>query len=66
MIVDNKAAALLTPRCGQNAADVLNAAGIKIYKTIAGSAQDNIDAFTDGNLYLLDDFHAGFHGRRSN
>ncbi|NLB61607.1 MAG: dinitrogenase iron-molybdenum cofactor biosynthesis protein, partial [Clostridiales bacterium] len=28
-IVDNKVNALLTPRCGQNAADVINSADIK-------------------------------------
>ena len=33
-IVDNKANALLTPRCGQNAADVIKSADIKIYKTV--------------------------------
>ena len=32
-VVDSKAEILITPRCGQNAADVLQAADIKIYKT---------------------------------
>jgi len=31
-IVDNKVNALLTPRCGENAANVLKSADIKIYK----------------------------------
>ncbi len=38
-IVDSKANALLTPRCGENAADVLKAADIKIYKTSGASAK---------------------------
>lgn len=65
-IADNKADALLTPRCGQNAADVIKSANIKIYKTITGSVKDNIDAFTANKLSLLDEIHAGFHGRGDN
>lgn len=61
-IVDNKANVLLTPRCGENAADVFKAAEIKIYKTTTTSAKDNIAAFIDGKLSLLDEIHAGFHG----
>lgn len=60
-IADNKADALLTPRCGQNAADVLNSANIKIYKTTASSVKENIDAFVAGTLPLLDDIHAGLN-----
>lgn len=62
-IVDNKANALLTPRCGQNAADVIKAADIKIFKTTFALVKDNIAAFIDGKLPLLDEIHAGFHGR---
>ena len=61
-IVDNKADALLTPRCGQNAADVIKSADIKLFKTISASVKDNIAAFIDGELSLLDEIHAGFHG----
>jgi predicted Fe-Mo cluster-binding NifX family protein len=63
-IVDNKAAALLTPRLGANAAGVLEPAEIKIYKTTAASAKDNIEAFAAGKLSLLDEIHAGFRGAR--
>jgi predicted Fe-Mo cluster-binding NifX family protein len=62
-VVDNQVRALLTPRCGENAAEVIKAADIKIYKTINDSVQDNIDAFNGGRLSLLEDIHAGFHGR---
>ena len=65
-IVDNKANALLTPRCGQNAADVIKSADIKIYKTTSASVKDNIAAFIDGKLPLLDEIHAGFHGHGGN
>ena len=66
IIVDNKANALLTPRLGENAAEVLKPAEIKIYKTTTGSAKDNIDAFIAGKLSLLDEIHAGFHGHGGN
>ena len=65
-IVDNGVSALLTPRCGENAADVRKAADIKIYKTKSVAINDNIEAFIDGKLPLLDEIHAGFHGRGGN
>ncbi len=61
-IVDSKINVLLTPRCGENAAEVIKAANIKIYKTIDGSIMDNIDAMIKGKLSLLKDIHAGYHG----
>lgn len=61
MIVDNKVSALLTPRCGENAAEVIKAANIKMYKTMGDSIKDNINAFNEGKLSLLDEIHAGFH-----
>ncbi|MBP8641178.1 MAG: NifB/NifX family molybdenum-iron cluster-binding protein [Oscillospiraceae bacterium] len=61
-IVDNDVKTLLTPRCGENAEEVLSKAGIIIFKTIAGSAQQNIDAFKAEQLVPLNEFHKGFHG----
>lgn len=60
-IADNKVSILLTPRCGENAAQVLINANIKIYKTENGSAMENIHAFLKGELSTLDNIHAGFH-----
>lgn len=60
-IVDNNASALLTPRCGENAAEVIKAANIKIYRTVNDLIMDNINAFNEGKLALLDDIHAGYH-----
>lgn len=51
-IVDNKANVLLTPRCGENAADVFKAAEIKIYKTTTTSAKDNIAAFIEWKTFF--------------
>ena len=61
MLVDSKAAALITYRCGENAAEVLNAANIKMYKAQDGSVADNIAKYKDGKLSLLTEIHPGFH-----
>ena len=52
----------MTVRCGENAAEVLKAAGIKIYKSNEGSAIENAAALERGELAELTHFHAGFHG----
>ena len=61
IIVDNKVGALLTPRCGENAAEVIKKANIKMFKAINDSIKDNIDALNAGKLSLLEEIHAGFH-----
>ena len=61
-IVDNDVKALFTHRCGENAAEVIKAANIKIFKIAFDSIQANIDAFVEGKLPLLEEIHAGFHG----
>lgn len=61
-VVDSGVEALLTPRCGENAAEVIKAANIKIYKTTNSSINDMITSFESGKLSLLDEIHAGFHG----
>ena len=66
IIVDHKAHILLTPRCGENAADVLKASDIVIYKTQTVSAKDNISAYISEKLPLLNEIHSGFHGQGEN
>jgi predicted Fe-Mo cluster-binding NifX family protein len=61
-VADSNVNALLTPRCGDNAAEVIKAAHIKMFKTINDSIQDNIEAFDEGKLTLLEEINAGFHG----
>lgn len=61
-IVDSKAKTLLTPRCGENAAKVLQGATIEIYQSLAGSLFENILAFEAGSLLPLTEIHAGHHG----
>ncbi|WMJ83039.1 NifB/NifX family molybdenum-iron cluster-binding protein [Oscillospiraceae bacterium LTW-04] len=60
-LADGSANALITFRCGENAAQVLTAAGIMLYKAQAGSLNDNIKALQDNRLPLLEEIHTGFH-----
>lgn len=64
LIVDENVQAVLTPRCGENAAQVLQAAGIALYKTNGTSLEENIRSFVQGELLHLDKIHAGLshHG----
>ncbi len=66
IIVDQDIDALLTPRCGQNAADVLEQAKVKLYQTTGESIQENIDAFLGDTLALLDKPHPGLNKRGGN
>lgn len=61
MIVDESADAIITYRLGKNAADVLTAAKIKIYKAQDGTVKENVEKLKDGKLELLSDIHPGFH-----
>lgn len=61
-LVDSGVTALITVRCGQNAADVFTAAGMKIYKSVNKTAAEEISALADGKLEELTHFHGGFHG----
>jgi predicted Fe-Mo cluster-binding NifX family protein len=61
MLVDSGAAALITYRCGENAAEVLNAANVKMYKAQDGSVAENLGKLKDGKLSLLTEIHPGFH-----
>lgn len=61
-VADQGAKALITPRCGENSAQVLKAAGIQIYQCAGMNAAQNIADFNAGKLNLLGSFHAGFHG----
>ena len=60
-VVDGNAAALITVRCGENAAKVLQAAGVTIYQA-QGSVDAALEALQDGKLEKLTHFHPGFVG----
>lgn len=61
-LVDSGVHVLITVRCGQNAAEVFQAAGMKIYKSANKAAADDLKALEDGTLEELTQFHGGFHG----
>lgn len=61
-LIDHKINVLLTPRCGENAIEVLKAADIPVYSTTSILTEDNIKAFNEGGLTPLTSFHKGFHG----
>ncbi len=65
-IVDRQVSEVILPRCGENAADVLKSADIKLYKTISEEINENIDAFLGDKLRLLSDIHEGFHNYGGN
>jgi Uncharacterized conserved protein len=61
-LVDAGVSVLLTPRCGENAADVLGASKIKIYKSENITAEENIKKYINNELKLLCEIHPGIHG----
>jgi predicted Fe-Mo cluster-binding NifX family protein len=63
-IADSGAKAVVTYRCGENAAEVLLAADVKLYKARGESAMDNAVACANGALTLLAEIHPGFHGHK--
>lgn len=60
-LVDHGVEVLLTPRCGENAAKVLETAGVALYKSNGDLVEDNLAAFADGKLLVLSEIHPGFH-----
>ena len=63
-VVDQGAEALITVRCGENAAEVFQEAEISIYKAEGTDIQFNLDSFKENKLAPLTHFHAGYHGIR--
>lgn len=60
-IVDAQADCVITLHCGQNAADVLHAAGIKIYKAVNETIENLVKKFNSNEIELLTDIHPGYH-----
>jgi predicted Fe-Mo cluster-binding NifX family protein len=65
VIADHGTKSLITPRCGENAAEVLNKAEVFVYRAVPGTARRNIEAHLNNQLPLLSEFHAGFHGHEA-
>ena len=66
MIVDIGASIIITFRCGENAANVLLPAGIKIFTAQNNTVAMNIKLFIENKLLPLSDIHAGFHNHGGN
>lgn len=64
-VVDCGAEAVITFRCGQNAASVLQAAGIKLFKAVSGTVRENVEKCREGKLEELTEIHAGHHGKHN-
>ena len=62
VVADEKVEVLLVPRIGKNAWDVLDAAHVKIYKSVSEDILTNIRSLKDHTLDVLTDIHPGFHG----
>lgn len=60
-LVDAGVDAAVALYLGQNAADVLNAAGIPIYHGVAGTAAETVRRFNAKELSLLTNVHPGHH-----
>ncbi|QSX09361.1 NifB/NifX family molybdenum-iron cluster-binding protein [Alkalibacter rhizosphaerae] len=63
LLVDKGVKAVLAPRCGENAAQVLEPAGIEIFRTKSEDMLENIKAFQETELDLLEEIHPGYHGK---
>lgn len=61
IVVDLGAEALITPRLGENAANVLKAAGVRLYEPKFDGVQANVGALLAGSLKPLTAIHPGFH-----
>lgn len=66
VVADNGIKALITIRCGENAEKALSSAEVLIYKAIQGTVKQNIEKFIAEELYLLNEFHEGFHQHGGN
>ena len=60
-VIDLKVQAVVTPRLGENAANVLRAAGIGLFRPESGDALTNVGAMLAGTLEPLTAIHPGFH-----
>lgn len=63
-VLDCQGDVLITPRCGMNSAEVLQAADVEIYKSEGVGVSQNIKAFKEGKLSVLTHFHGGYQGIR--
>lgn len=61
-IADSDAQAVVTFHCGENAAQVLKGAEIKLYQAVPGTVKNMIERYKNGELQELTEIHPGYHG----
>ena len=61
IVMDNGAQVILTPRCGENAVEILDEAKIKLYKTTSDDIEAELEKFAKGELAPLTEVHQGLH-----
>ena len=61
-VLDCEADVLITARCGKNSAEVLQAGEVQIYKAEGTNVQQNLTAWKEGKLAILEHFHGGYEG----
>lgn len=65
-ILDLKGNVLITPRCGQNAYDVLTRGNVEVLLANGISVDSNIKDFLDNKLSKLTTINKGHHGQGHN
>jgi predicted Fe-Mo cluster-binding NifX family protein len=60
-LVDSGISAVVAMHCGKNAADVLQGAGIPIYRGMPGTIDEIVKRYQDGTLAILEEIHPGHH-----
>ncbi len=63
-LIDLGAEATIAFSCGTNAAEVLEAGGVRLYKAEKTSVAENLASLKGGELEDLNDIHPGYHGKK--
>lgn len=62
IVLNGGANKLITIRCGENAAEVFDGE-LEIFKAIKGTAEENVKAFLNGELFILSETVKGIHSK---
>jgi len=63
LLIAKKVDIVILPQCGENAANILKMANIRIFQSTNESVGDSILALQSGELDSLTEIHKGFHSR---
>jgi predicted Fe-Mo cluster-binding NifX family protein len=66
LLIDSHVNVLLTPRCGENAFQVLKEAGIACYYTVSSNIVENYQAFLDNRLEKIIRSNESLHQGHAN